>query len=142
MVDTLTPRARSERMARIRGKNTKPEMVVRRLLHRMGYRFRLHAKELPGRPDIIFRRRRKVVFVHGCFWHKHPSSDCKLARMPKSKLEFWGPKLDANRERDIRNEGLLREAGWQFLVVWECELRDMEQLENKLRDFMSEGSCA
>jgi DNA mismatch endonuclease, patch repair protein len=93
MTDTLTLRERSERMALVRGKNTGPEMAVRKLVHRLGYRYRLHIRTLPGKPDLVFAGRRKVIFVHGCFWHRHPDKTCKLARMPKSRLEFWGPKM-------------------------------------------------
>ena len=139
MVDTLTPKERSERMGRVRGRDSKPEMLVRRLVHRMGYRFRLHRKDLPGTPDLLFPRLRKAIFVHGCFWHRHPDTACKLARMPKSRLDFWAPKLQGNRERDLRSQEELTRLGWQFLVVWECEIRDREQLENKLRAFLTGG---
>lgn len=123
-------------MSRVRSRDTKPEMVVRRLLHTMGYRYRLHAKDLPGQPDIVFRGRKKAIFVHGCFWHRHPDPACKLARMPKSRLDFWAPKLEANRARDIANVERLEALGWQVLLVWECELRDREQLGNTLRRFI------
>lgn len=141
MVDTLTPRERSARMSLIRGKHSKPEIIVRRLVHSMGYRYGLHSKDLPGKPDLVFRSRGKVVFVHGCFWHRHASKYCRLARLPKSRSEFWLPKLEANRVRDIHNQKLLRKAGWKILVVWECQLRDKEQLENRLRRFLG-GSNA
>lgn len=134
-VDTLTPEERSERMSRVRGKDTKPELVVRRLIHSMGYRYRLHGSKLPGHPDLIFSKKRKVVFVHGCYWHRHP--ECRNGgRLPKSKLDFWKPKLEGNRARDLINQDLLREQGWSFLVVWECELRDREKLAEKLRTFL------
>ena len=136
MIDTLTPSARSERMGRVRGRDTKPEMVVRRLIHGMGYRYRLQARDLPGRPDIVFRKRKKAIFVHGCFWHRHPDPSCKLARLPKTRLDFWLPKLEGNRKRDIANVKRLEEMGWQVLLVWECELRDREQLKNVLRRFI------
>ena len=123
-------------MSRVRAKDTKPEMVVRRLVLGMGYRYRLHDRGLPGSPDLVFRRRRAVVFVHGCFWHRHPDPSCKLARMPKSRQEFWGPKLEGNRQRDERTRVALREAGWRQMVVWECECRQTEQLGNKLRAFL------
>ncbi|MCC8948120.1 DNA mismatch endonuclease Vsr [Bradyrhizobium sp. Arg62] len=113
LADTLSPKQRSERMARITCANTGPEMIVRRLVHSMGYRYRLHGKGLPGRPDLVFSARRKVVFVHGCFWHRHPDSSCSLARLPKSRLEFWLPKLQANRERDLANERKLKASGWK-----------------------------
>lgn len=136
MADTLTPLARSERMGRVRGRDTKPEMAVRRLLHAMGYRYRLQARDLPGRPDIVFRGRRKAIFVHGCFWHRHPEPACKLARLPKSRLDFWAPKLEGNRARDIANIGRLEAMGWEVLLVWECELGDRERLGNMLRRFI------
>ncbi|MFD0850193.1 very short patch repair endonuclease [Sphingosinicella xenopeptidilytica] len=136
MIDTLTPSARSERMGRVRGRDTKPEMVVRRLIHGMGYRYRLQARDLPGRPDIVFRKRKKAIFVHGCFWHRHPDPACKLARLPKTRLDFWLPKLEGNRRRDIANVERLEALGWQVLLVWECELRDREQLKNVLRRFI------
>lgn len=136
MPDTLSPVQRSERMARVRHKNTRPELFIRRLVHRMGYRFRLHREGLPGKPDLVFPARRKVIFVHGCFWHRHSDPDCKLARLPKSRLDFWLPKLEANRERDDRIHRELIQLGWKPLAIWECELKEREQLENKLRDFL------
>ena len=139
MTDTLTVAARSERMGRIRGKDTKPELLVRRFIHGMGYRYRLHRRDLPGTPDIVLGRLAKVVFVHGCFWHRHPDPVCKLARMPKSRLDFWSPKLEGNRNRDIRHQSELDEIGWNVLVVWECQMRDREQLQNVLRAFLSDG---
>ena len=135
-MDTLTRTERSERMARIHGRDTRPEMVVRRMLHGMGYRYRLHRGDLPGKPDIVFGKRKKAIFVHGCFWHRHDDPACRLARLPKSKLDFWLPKLSANAERDVRHQEQLRRLGWNVLVVWECELRQSEQLENKLRRFV------
>ena len=139
MIDTLTPKERSERMSRIRGKDTKPEMIVRRLTHGMGYRYRLHYRNLPGIPDLVFPRLKKVIFIHGCFWHRHPDPQCKLARLPKSRLEFWKPKLEANRQRDIANQFKLGDLGWKILVVWECEIGDKEQLENKLVNFLGDS---
>ncbi len=123
-------------MRRVGAKDTGPEMVVRRLLHRMGYRFRLHNSVLPGRPDIVLLRYRAAVFVHGCFWHQHTDPLCKLARMPKTRREFWEPKLLGNRVRDERNMGRLREEGWRVFVVWECKLSNMEQLENNIREWL------
>ena len=141
MADTLTPAERSARMGRVRGRDSKPEMVVRRLVHAMGFRYRLHDRRLPGAPDLVLRGRRKAIFVHGCFWHRHPDPNCKLARMPKSRLDFWGPKLQGNRERDLRQQAALKALGWDFLVVWECELRDKEQLQNALFGFLEEGDA-
>lgn len=108
-------------------------MVVRRLIHAMGYRYRLHAKDLPGKPDLVFRTRRKVIFVHGCFWHRH--SACALARLPKSRKEFWLPKLEKNRQRDIKNKQALLNLGWSVLIIWECELGDA-MLETRIRGFL------
>ena len=121
-------------MARVRSKNSRPELAVRKLVFGLGYRYRLHARELHGRPDLVFRPRRKVIFVHGCFWHRHPN--CTLARMPKSRLEFWGPKLEGNRERDDRNKEALAREGWKVLTIWECELNNAERLTNVIRRFL------
>lgn len=135
-MDNLSPKERSERMSRIRGKDTRAELAVRGLLHAMGYRFRLHDKELPGRPDIVFRPRQKVVFIHGCFWHRHPGRHCRLARLPKSRLDFWRTKLEHNRRRDLTNQRQLRRLGWRFLIVWECQIRNQERLAQRLRKFL------
>jgi DNA mismatch endonuclease (patch repair protein) len=118
----FTDPARSAQMARVRGRDTKPELRVRRALHAAGLRYRLHAKELPGRPDIVFRPWKLAIFVHGCFWHRHGDAACKLARLPKSRRDFWEPKLRGNRDRDLRNQVELRRAGWEVMVVWECQL--------------------
>ena len=138
MVDSLGPRERSERMGRIRSKDTGPEMTVRRLVHGMGYRYRLHRRDLPGCPDLTFGRLRKTIFVHGCFWHRHGDSNCKLARLPKSRLEFWLPKLERNKARDQENIDRLIKEGWSVLVVWECELKDTASLSNRIRAFLSQ----
>jgi DNA mismatch endonuclease, patch repair protein len=121
-------------MARVRGRDTGPEMLVRRLVHRMGYRFRLHGRGLPGRPDLVFRSSSKVIFVHGCFWHRH--KDCALARVPKSRLEFWEPKLEGNRLRDENNVRALKASGWHVLTIWECELSSPEKLAKRVRRFL------
>ena len=113
---------RSEVMSRVKGKDTVPEIRVRRALWAMGLRYRLHAKELPGQPDVVFRGSKLAIFVHGCFWHRHPN--CPHARMPKSRVEFWTAKLGRNAERDIENELALRRSGWDVLTVWECQVRD------------------
>jgi len=135
-MDILTPEQRSERMSRVRGRDTKPEMLVRRLAHSMGYRYRLHRRDLPGLPDLVFPSRRKVILVHGCFWHRHLDPDCKLARLPKSKLDFWGPKLETNRERDERNIVLLGELGWDVLIIWECQTKNREKLQARIGEFL------
>jgi DNA mismatch endonuclease (patch repair protein) len=134
-MDTLSPQERSERMSRVRSKDTKPELVVRRLVHRLGFRYRLHDRKLPGQPDMVFAGKKSVIFVHGCFWHRH--KDCSLCRLPKSKLEFWKPKLEENRRRDSRNERKLRKEGWRVLVVWECEVADHEGLKSRILEFLN-----
>ena len=133
-MDTLTPAERSARMALVRAKDTKPELMVRRFVHGMGYRYRLHRRDLPGTPDIVFPGRSKVIFVHGCFWHRH--ARCALARLPKSRGDFWLPKLTANAERDARNGRALRRLGWGVLTIWECQLRDTAALANRIRRFL------
>ena len=125
-------------MSAVRGRNTKPEMVVRRLLHSMGYRYRLHSKDLPGNPDIVFRSRRKANFVHGCFWHRHRG--CPKTTTPKTRTDFWSEKFDRNVERDRLVEQRLVQMGWRSLVVWECETRSLESLASKLRAFLDDLS--
>jgi DNA mismatch endonuclease (patch repair protein) len=121
MADPLTPEKRSWLMSRIRSGNTKPELVLRSLLHRCGYRFSLRRRDLPGKPDIVLRKYRTVIFVHGCFWHRHPG--CKQASMPRTRPEFWAEKFAKNVARDERNQAELVAKGWRVIVVWECELR-------------------
>lgn len=133
-MDILTRSERSARMRLIRSRDTKPEMVVRRIVHGMGYRYRLHARDLPGRPDIVFRARLKVVFVHGCFWHLH--HNCANNRPPKSGRDYWQPKLERNAARDRQSRRRLRRLGWRSLVVWECEIEDCDRLSRKIRDFL------
>lgn len=125
----MSPAKRSALMGRIRGRNTGPEIAVRRLLHAMGYRFRLHARDLPGRPDIVFRSRRAALFVHGCFWHRH---DCDLAYTPKTRREFWQRKFDGNVRRDKRIKSELEAAGWRVIIAWECQLDNSAGLANRL----------
>jgi DNA mismatch endonuclease (patch repair protein) len=129
-MDTLTPEVRSEVMRRVRSKNTRPEMAVRRVLHGLGYRFRLHRPDLPGKPDIVLPRLRTVVFVHGCFWHRHPN--CRRATVPASNAEFWSEKFSANERRDRRAKNDLRRNGWRVIVVWECEILTLGRLSNRL----------
>ncbi|WP_428427298.1 very short patch repair endonuclease [Pararhizobium sp.] len=138
MTDTLNPSERSERMSRIRSKDSKPELVVRRLIHAMGFRYRLHRKDVPGKPDIVFGNRKKVIFVHGCFWHRHDDSSCKLARLPKSRLDFWLPKLERNVERDADNSARLDALGWDEMIVWECELAktNLPVLRDRIRKYL------
>lgn len=133
-MDTLTPAERSARMALVRAKDTKPELLVRRLVHGMDYRYRLHRRDLPGTPDLVFPGRDKVIFIHGCFWHRH--ARCALARLPKSRGDFWLPKLTANAERDARNVRALRGLGWSVLTIWECQLGDTAKLANRIRRFL------
>ncbi len=127
-------------MAAVRSKNTKPEMFVRRLTHAMGYRFRLHRADLPGTPDLVFPAKRKVIFVHGCFWHQH---GCKRAsRIPKSNQSFWGPKLERNRARDAEYLKTLRADGWDCLVLWQCELAKPIRIELRISKFLERKTPA
>lgn len=135
-MDILTKRERSALMSRVRGKNTKPEMIVRRLVHSMGYRYRLHRTDLPGKPDIVFVSRKKLIFVNGCFWHGHLGKKCKLARIPKTRISFWTKKIDYNRSRDKRNATMLKAMGWNVLTVWECELKNIDAVKKKLASFL------
>jgi len=135
-MDTLTVAERSERMSRVRSADTKVELAVRSIVHRCGYRYKLHDASLPGKPDMVFPRRHKVIFIHGCFWHRHPR--CSLARLPKSRLGFWLPKLTSNRARDIRNIAKLRRAGWKVAVIWECQANKTEWVEKKLQKFLGD----
>ncbi|WP_081736766.1 very short patch repair endonuclease [Arthrobacter sp. MA-N2] len=139
--DLLTPEQRSRNMSKIRGKNTKPELLVRRLLHAKGYRYRLHGRttggKLPGSPDLVFAGRRKVIFVNGCFWHFH---DCKAGQhAPTANADFWEAKRTRTRERDAAQRDLLRASGWEVLTVWECELRDRSALADQLMQFLDGG---
>ncbi len=127
-------------MARIRGKNTKPELVVRSLLHRAGYRFSLHRKDLPGKPDIVLRKYHTVVFVHGCFWHRH--NNCKTATTPKSNVGFWQSKFDRNVANDKRHARQLRAMGWSVLTIWECELKNPEKVLARLKKCLTAKTSA
>jgi DNA mismatch endonuclease (patch repair protein) len=133
-MDTLTAAERSVRMAKIRSKDTLPELRVRQLVHRLGYRFRLHQKDLPGRPDLVFTSRRKVIFVHGCFWHAH--GRCKTANQPKSRRGYWKDKFARNKARDQSNARKLRNLGWKVLVIWECQTRSEALMLPRLRCFL------
>ena len=123
-------------MSLIKGRDTGPERAVRKLLTSVGYRYRLQYKKLPGRPDIALPGRKKAIWVHGCYWHRHP--DCKLARLPKSRREFWVPKLEGNRQRDIRKQAEVRALGWDVAVAWECELTDGRSLLQRLERFIDD----
>lgn len=135
-MDKISSSARSANMSKIRSRGTAPEFRVRKLAHRMGYRFRLHRKDLPGKPDLVFPGRTAVIFVHGCFWHQHPEPDCLDGRRPKSRREYWDPKLDRNIERDAKSVRALQELGWRVLVLWECETKDAASLKERLRVFL------
>lgn len=134
-MDTLTVAQRSERMSRIRSKDTRPEILVRRALHRLGYRYRLHRRDLPGVPDIVFPSRKKVIFVHGCFWHGH--AGCNVANVPKSRRAYWLEKFARNKKRDQENIRKLRRAGWDVFVVWECQIKAIDRIEAKAVKFLS-----
>ena len=133
MVDIMTPEQRSALMSRIRSVDTKPELFVRRALHALGYRFRTHVRDLPGRPDLVFTKRHAVVFVHGCFWHRH---GCKKTYVPKVREEFWDSKFTANKSRDERNQLQLVRSGWRVLVVWECEVENDDTLLDRIVAFL------
>ena len=133
-MDKISADRRSANMRRIRSKDTSPELALRRLIHGLGYRFRLHREDLPGRPDIVFPGRRKVIFLHGCFWHQH--SECSEGRIPHSRLDYWEPKLRKNQIRDCHNRALLAEQGWEVLVVWECDLKSSASLIKRLERFL------
>jgi len=134
-MDTLTPQQRSAAMAAVRGKNTRPELIVRELLYGLGYRYRLHARDLPGCPDIVFRKRQCVVFVNGCFWHGH---DCPRGIAPSSNVEFWKQKIGKTRARDRRVRLELRMAGWQVLTVWQCETENPMRRQRRLSRFLDD----
>jgi DNA mismatch endonuclease, patch repair protein len=134
VVDSISPERRSDNMARIRSKDTVPELLVRSLVHKLGYRFRLHRPDLPGRPDIVLPKMMKAILVHGCFWHQH--RNCIDGRLPKSRRDYWLPKLMRNKHRDRENRAKLRKAGWSVLVVWDCETRDTLRLQKALLDFL------
>jgi DNA mismatch endonuclease (patch repair protein) len=136
MVDIVSPEVRSRMMSGIRGKNTRPEIVVRQAAHRMGLRFRIHRKDLPGKPDLVFTKYKTVVFVHGCFWHRH---NCRLAAVPKTRPEFWEAKFKANVDRDLSNRTKLELLGWRVIEIWECETREVPALEAKLKQISGDA---
>ncbi len=131
MVDRISPEHRSWNMSRIRGKDTKPELIVSSHLHKMGFRFRLHRKDLPGKPDIVLPKYKTVIFVHGCFWHRH--KNCKYSYNPKSRKEFWREKFEGNVERDKRNRKKLSSLDWKAVVLWECQITDNAKLQQLIR---------
>ncbi len=134
MTDHVDSAKRSTMMAAVHAKDTEPEMVVRKIVHSMGYRYRLHVKELPGKPDLVFSRRRKIIFVHGCFWHRHEA--CTRASMPKTRVSFWQSKFDANIARDEIVLRSLKKDGWRVMTVWQCELKSVERLTKRLKRFL------
>lgn len=136
MADSVSPDVRSRIMAQVKSKGMKPEMRVRRLIHGLGYRYRLHRADLPGKPDLVFPSRQKVVFVNGCFWHCH--KDCDRVRIPATNRDYWLAKLERNQARDTRNIALLEETGWAVLTVWECELQDISETTGRLLAFLGQ----
>jgi len=140
MADRLSPERRSALMKMVPTRNTTPELAVRRILSKLGYRYRLHRRDLPGTPDLVLASRRKVIFVNGCFWHSHPN--CSKGRPPKSRSDYWVPKLKANQDRDTRNILTLQSFGWEVLVVWQCETKDAVSLGTKLETFVAETHTA
>jgi DNA mismatch endonuclease (patch repair protein) len=136
MADKISVERRSENMRQIRSKDTKPELLVRQMVHGMGYRYRLHAKDLPGKPDLVFRKRRKVIFVHGCFWHGHELETCLDSRKPKSNTAYWNPKLERNKARDAERISDLQAAGWDVMVIWDCDLKQPALVADRLRAFL------
>lgn len=135
-IDTLSPEARSERMSLVKGRDTGPERRVRHILEKLGHRYRLQYSELPGRPDFALPAKRRAIWVHGCFWHRH--ENCPLARLPKGRQDFWAPKLEGNKRRDSEHQDRVREMGWQVLIIWECELSDQAFVESRISDFLED----
>lgn len=134
MTDVFSREKRSWIMGRVKGRDTKPEILVRSMIHRMGFRFRLHRKDLPGKPDIVLPKYKKAVFIHGCFWHGHKG--CPRAARPTSNVDFWNRKIDGNIRRDATAQKDLRAMGWKFLVVWQCQIRDLDALQKRLEGFL------
>lgn len=139
MVDIVDPSTRSRMMAGIKGRNTKPELLIRSLLHKKGFRYRLHVKDLPGKPDIVLPKYRSVIFIHGCFWHGHQG--CHLFKLPATRTEFWKEKIDRNQMNDLKAVNLLLDSNWKVCIVWECSIRgakkDPEKVVNKISDWLS-----
>ncbi len=133
-MDIVSPQHRSLMMSRIQGKDTKPELSVRKVAHQLGYRFRLHRRDLPGTPDVVFPGRKKIVFVHGCFWHRH--AGCRLAYVPKSNASFWESKFESNMRRDLIARTQLTKLGWNVRVIWECETKSPDTLARLLKEFL------
>ena len=140
MTDQLSSQKRSWNMSRIKSRDTAPELAVRKILYRMGYRYRLHSPTVPGKPDIILKRFRVAIFVHGCFWHRHPG--CRFSYTPKSRVEFWAKKFEANTRRDEEVKKQLSDMGWKYLTIWECETKSSETIEHLLRGFLGENGTS
>ena len=138
MADKISKERRSENMRRIRSVGMRPELLVRRLTHQMGYRYRLHVKNLPGRPDLVFSPRQKVIFVHGCFWHQH---SCVDGGIPRTNRRYWQPKLEGNKKRDYRQRAQLAKQGWRSLVIWECETKNPQRLISRIGVFLGKRRC-
>lgn len=141
-MDKLNPQERSRNMSQIRSKGMKPEMIVRQLVYSMGYRYRFYRNDLPGKPDLVFSGRKKVILVHGCFWHQHDNPDCSIARIPKSNKSYWLPKLENNKARDSRNKEIFDTMGWQLLEIWECQTRtnNRKNLIEVLKEFLGNNN--
>ena len=133
-MDKLSPEKRSWLMSLVKSKDTKPEMIVRRIVYRLGFRYRLHETKLPGSPDLVFAGRQSVIFVHGCFWHQHEG--CRRARRPETRAAYWAGKLDGNIERDGRNRNQLKGLGWRVLTIWECQLQDPQRVSRRISKFL------
>ncbi len=134
-MDHVTPHKRSKIMAAVRSKDTKPEMMIRRLVYSMGYRYKLHSDALPGKPDLVFSSKKKVVFVHGCFWHGH--NGCNKAQLPKSRTDFWQDKIENNVRRDKRVKRALNRKGWRYLIIWQCQINNLEKVKAKIYTFLN-----
>lgn len=137
-MDRISEEKRSTIMRCVKSKQTKPELLVRKLIFSLGFRYKLHVKELPGSPDIVFSRKKKIIFVHGCFWHQH--ADCKKSKLPTSNTQYWLPKLERNKSRDAENVDALCRLGWGVLIVWECQLRNGQRLKDDILTFLK-GGC-
>ena len=140
MTDIFSPAKRRQIMSAVKSKNTKPELLVRSTIHRLGYRYRIHVKGLPGRPDLFFSKRKKAIQVHGCFWHGH--AGCRRAKLPTTNVSFWREKISRNVSRDQKNSRMAKELGMEYLVIWECETRDLGALRRRLKEFLGKPRLA
>tara|TARA_Y100000031_G_C8154477_1_gene353948 strand:+ start:541 stop:978 length:438 start_codon:yes stop_codon:yes gene_type:complete len=137
-MDKISIKSRSKNMQNIRSRDTKPEITVRKMIFSMGYRYRIHYNKLPGKPDIVFPGKKKAIYVHGCFWHQHENVNCKIVHFPKSRLEYWLPKFQRTKERDISQQIEIKKMGWASLIIWECELDKLDLLKNKIMIFIKD----